>query len=133
MLTIQIGLQALTNSVPKTHETPAVSVNCSSEYLTVYLEDGRIVSAPLSWYPRLVHATQGERDNAVLEGYGDSIHWPDLDEDLSIEGILYGRRSGESEKSFNRWLRAKKEGRGLTLYELAAYEESQKQQLSEAE
>ncbi len=115
-------------SAPKTNEALAVDISCSSESLTAELVDGRVVSAPLSWYPRLVHATQAERDNWHLEGDGGAIRWPNLDEDILVEALLVGWRSRESEKSFRRWLKAKQEGRGVTIHELRAYEEAQQQQ-----
>ena len=96
------------------------NVLISEDELTLKLSDGVSKSVPLSFYPRLVHASQKERDNWQIIGQGEGIRWPDLDEDISIEGILTGRRSGESRKSFQRWLEAKKAGRGLTLYELRA-------------
>ena len=91
--------------------------------MTAELSDGRTISVPLAWYPRLMHATPDERSKWELIGGGQGIHWPDLDEDISIEGLLAGRKSGESRQSFKQWLQAKKEGRDLTLYELSAYEE----------
>lgn len=95
----------------------AAKIAVSDDALTVTLTDGRVISAPLGWYPRLVHATPKERDN--IEIYGDgTIHWPDLDEDISVEALLAGRRSLESDVSFARWLAAKRAGRGLTLPEL---------------
>ena len=72
--------------------------------LTVELGDGRSISAPIEWYPRLAHATQQERDNWRLIGRGQGIHWGDLDEDISIESLLAGRRSTESLTSLQRWL-----------------------------
>ena len=69
--------------------------------LQVSFSDGRTISVPLDWYPRLVHATPKERDNWELIGEGEGIRWPDLDEDLSVEGLIAGRPSGESERSFN--------------------------------
>ena len=120
-------------SAPKTNEVLAVNISCSSESLTAELADGRVVSAPLSWYPRLVHATQAERDNWQIEGNGDAIRWPDLDEDILVEALLVGWPSRESEKSFNRWLKAKNEGRGLTIPELRAYEEAQNQRSAKSE
>ncbi len=119
-------------SAPKTNEALAVNVRCSNDTLTAELADGRVVSAPLSWYPRLVHATQAERDNWQLEGDGDAIRWPDLDEDILVEALLVGSPSRESELSFNRWLKAKQEGRDLTIPELRAYEESKKQQTTDS-
>ena len=115
-------------SAHKSKITLAVNIICTDQFLTAELADGRTVSAPLSWYPRLVHATQAERDNWELEGDGDAIRWPDLDEDILVEALTEGHPSGESKRSFNRWLKAKKEGRGLTIPELVAYEEAQKQQ-----
>ncbi len=95
----------------------AAKVTATDDALTVTLTDGRAVSVPLGWYPRLVHATPKERANTELYGNG-TIHWPDLDEDISVEGLLAGRRSLESEASFARWLAAKRAGRGLTLPDL---------------
>ena len=95
----------------------AAKVASTDDTLTVALTDGRVISVPLGWYPRLVHATPKERDNIELYGDG-TIHWPDLDEDISVEGLLAGRRSLESAASFARWLAAKRAGRGLTLAEL---------------
>jgi hypothetical protein len=86
--------------------------------LTAKLADGRAISVPLAWYPRLVHATEEERANWRLIGGGQGIHWPDLDEDVSVEGLLAGRPSGESQKSLRHWLEAKQAGRGVALYEL---------------
>ncbi|NPV87583.1 MAG: DUF2442 domain-containing protein [Anaerolineae bacterium] len=80
------------------------NVSVSEETLTVELEDGRTVLLPLAWYPRLVHATPAERSHWRLIGEGVGIHWPDLDEDISVENILAGRPSGESQRSFKRWL-----------------------------
>jgi Protein of unknown function (DUF2442) len=59
---------------------------------------------PLAWYPRLMHATESERKNWRLIGNGYGIHWEDLDEDISVEGLLLGKLSGESQTSFKRWL-----------------------------
>ena len=96
----------------------AIGVDVSDDTLTVDLSDGRTISVPIDWFPRLVHATPQERDNWRLIGTGEGIHWPDLDEDLSVEGLLAGRKSGESRTSFSRWLEAKRAGRGLTLSDL---------------
>ena len=90
----------------------------TEDTLTAELADGRTISVPLAWYPRLVHATQQERENWELVGGGQGIHWPDLDEDLSVEGLIMGRPSGESERSFSRWLEAKQAGRSVALYDL---------------
>ena len=96
----------------------AVGVSTTVDTITVDLSDGRTISVPLDWYPRLVSATEDERGNWRFIGGGEGIHWPDLDEDLSVEGLLAGRKSGESRPSFKRWLEAKNAGRGLTLSEL---------------
>jgi hypothetical protein len=72
--------------------------------LTVDLSDGRSISVPLAWYPRLLHGTPEERNNWRLIGNAEGIHWPDLDEDISIENLLLGKPSGESEDSFSKWL-----------------------------
>ena len=84
--------------------TAAERVVVTDDALTVELGDGRSISAPIEWYPRLAHATQQERDNWRLIGGGQGIHWGDLDEDISIESLLAGRRSSESLRSFRRWL-----------------------------
>ena len=98
----------------------AMSIVVTEDTLTAELSDGRAISVPLAWYPRLVHATPEERSNWELIGGGEGIHWPDLDEDISVEGLLAGRKSGESQRSFRQWLEARREGHGLTLYELTA-------------
>ena len=87
----------------------AQHVSISDEALTVELEDGRTLSAPIGWYPRLAHAKPEERSSWRLIGQGSGIHWDDIDEDISIEGLLLGKRSGESPSSFKRWL-ASQEG-----------------------
>ena len=82
----------------------ATSVQTTDDTLIVELADGRSISAPLGWYPRLFHATSAERENFRFIGGGEGIHWPDVDEDISVEGIVAGRPSGESQASFQRWL-----------------------------
>ena len=82
----------------------AVGVEVRDDALTVELNDGRAISVPLAWYPRLLHATPKERGSWRLIGRGQGIHWDDLDEDISVEGLLAGRASGESQASFKRWL-----------------------------
>ncbi len=83
-----------------------VQVRVTEDTLSVDLEDGRTISVPLSWYPRLVHATPEERQNFRIAGAGYGIHWPDLDEDIGVEGLLFGKRSTESPESFTKWLAA---------------------------
>ena len=82
----------------------AQCVLVTDDSLTVDLVDGRTVSVPLAWYPRLSHGTPSERDNWRLIGQGEGVHWPYLDEDISIEGLLGGRASGESQNSLKQWL-----------------------------
>jgi hypothetical protein len=72
--------------------------------LSVDLEDGRTISVPIGWYPRLAYGTPTERANFLIGGAGYGIHWPDLDEDIGVEGLLLGRKSNESPGSFARWL-----------------------------
>jgi hypothetical protein len=79
-------------------------VEVTDDTLTVDLSDGRTISVPLAWYPRLVHADQAERDKWQLIGRGQGIHWHDLDEDISVQGLLAGKPSGESQRSLKKWL-----------------------------
>jgi len=85
----------------------AQSVTVGEHTLTAELSDGRTIAVPLDWYPRLVHATQEERTNWRFIGAGEGIHWPDLDEDISVEALLAGRPSAEGQKSLRRWLEAR--------------------------
>jgi hypothetical protein len=82
----------------------ATRVEVSDVALTVELVDGRIVSVPLLWYPRLAHAAPEERGRWRFIGRGEGIHWPDLDEDVSVANLLAGKPSGESQRSLKRWL-----------------------------
>ena len=91
----------------------AQDVVVADDTLTVDLADGRTISVPLAWYPRLLHGTPEERNHWRLIGNGEGIHWPDLDEDISIEGIVLGKPSGESQRSFQRWLEGRA-GRSLS-------------------
>ena len=85
-------------------EARAQSVQVSEDALAVDLVDGRTIIVPLVWYPRLWYGTDQERSNYEISGDGTLIHWPDVDEDLSVAGILAGRRSGESKQSLKKWL-----------------------------
>lgn len=85
-------------------EPLVVKVRVTDTDLVVNLEDGRCLSVPLSWYPRLLNASLAERENWQLLGEGYAIEWVDLDEHIGIEGLLAGRKSGESRQSFERWL-----------------------------
>lgn len=86
----------------------AVKIALTHAKLTVELSDGRSIIIPLEWYPRLAYASPKERKNWRLLGDGYAIEWPDLDEHIGIEGLLAGRRSGESKKSFERWLASRR-------------------------
>jgi hypothetical protein len=88
-----------------------MAISATEDTLTVDLSDGRVISIPLAWYPRLVEATPQELSNWELIGGGQGIHWPNLDEDISIEGLLAGRKSGESRNSIKQWLGARRAGR----------------------
>ena len=87
----------------------ATSVKVTDEALRVDLSDGRTVLAPIVWFPRLLHGTASERAKWEFNGGGTGIHWPDLDEDISVEGLLFGGPSRESAKSLQRWLDARKQ------------------------
>ena len=105
-LTVEIEVPGATNLI------------FTEDTLTAELSDGRTISVPLAWYPRLVHATQEERDNWEMLDDGRFFHWPDLDEDLSVEGFLAGWPSRESPQGFKRWLEAKKAGLPVNIYEI---------------
>ncbi|MGB9591370.1 MAG: DUF2442 domain-containing protein [Candidatus Kryptoniota bacterium] len=82
----------------------AEDVRVTKDSLIVDLSDGRTISVPLEWFPRLLHATHEERSNWRLIGRGHGIHWEEIDEDISVEGLLAGRPSGESQRSFKKWI-----------------------------
>lgn len=87
------------------HRFPrAVSVSITSEMIQVVLDDGRVISAPLAWFPRLLHGSEQERSRTRFIGNGEGLHWPDLDEDVSVEALLAGRPSAESATSLKQWL-----------------------------
>lgn len=95
----------MTSSARETAAPPtAADLRASDDSLVVDLVDGRSLSVPLLWFPRLLHATVLERGNWRLIGRGEGIHWPDLDEDISIEALVAGRGSAESQGSLKRWL-----------------------------
>ena len=85
----------------------AQNVQITDDALIVDLSDGRTVSVPLAWFPRLLQGTLEERNKWRLIGEGEGIHWPDLDEDISVENLILGKPSGESQKSFKKWLEAR--------------------------
>ncbi|MBA7693355.1 hypothetical protein ES703_101936 [subsurface metagenome] len=84
------------------------AVQLTEDSLTVDLDDGRTISVPLSWFPRLLHGSSEERNNWRLIGSGEGIHWSDLDEDISVTGLLDGMPSQESQDSFQKWLKERK-------------------------
>ena len=85
----------------------AQHVTVTDDTLCVDLSDGRSISVPLAWYPRLQHASPTERKHWRFIGKGTGVHWEDIDEDISVEGLLAGRPSGENQLSFKRWLAAR--------------------------
>ena len=97
-----MSISAVETKIPN-----AISVEVSGKALSVKLSDGRTVSISVDQYPRLAHATKQERANWRIIGRGHGIHWEDLDEDISVEGLLEGRRSGESRTSLTSWLLAR--------------------------
>lgn len=94
-----MSISAVEIEVPKIKE-----VTTTEDTLTVELSDARTISVPLAWFPRLIHSTQKERNNWRLIGKGEGIHWEDIDEDISVEGLLFGKPSGETQESFKKWL-----------------------------
>ena len=85
-------------------ETKALNLSITEDNLVVDLNDGRSISVPLAWFPRLQHGTPDERTNWRWIGDREGIHWPDLDEDISVENLILGKASGESQDSFRQWL-----------------------------
>lgn len=91
-------------------EARAQVVVVTDEALVVGLVDGRTITVPLAWYPRLAQGSPAERSRWRFIGEGEGIHWPDLDEDISVDGLLAGRRSGETQTSLRRWLERRTTG-----------------------
>ena len=92
-------------------EATAQHVKVTADTLTVDLTDGRTISVPLAWFPRLLHGSAAERNNWRFIARGEGIHWADLDEDISVEGLLHGQQSRESHASLQKWLRSRR-GKG---------------------
>ncbi len=90
------------------HLPRAQTVTVTEDELTVALEDGRTISVPLAWFPRLLHATPAERANWRLIGEGEGIHWSELDEDIAVAHLLAGIPSQESQRSLQRWLQSRR-------------------------
>lgn len=97
----------MSSSVTEIQEARANAVRVSNDALTVDLVDGRTIIVPLVWYPRLWNGTPKERKHVEVFGDGAYLHWPELDEDLTVAGLLAGRRSGESTESLKNWLKAR--------------------------
>jgi hypothetical protein len=98
----------MTSSAIDETPVPVQDVRVTSKALEVSLRDGRTLSVPLEWYPRLAHGSSRERQRWQIIGDGIGIHWPDLDEDISIAGLFAGLPSGESAKSLKRWLASRR-------------------------
>ena len=98
----------MTTSEIQLREALARNLTVTDDSLTVDLADGRTITVPLAWFPRLAHGTVAERANWRLIGQGSGLHWPDLDEDISVESLLAGRRSGESPESLRRWMEGRR-------------------------
>ena len=94
----------MSSSANRAFEPLAQAVRLTDDTLVVELSDGREISVPISWYPRIEHGTNEERENFELMQPGRGIHWPDLDEDISVAGLLAGNPSNESSESLSRWL-----------------------------
>jgi len=97
----------MSSSAIEMHMTVVQHVTVTEDSLVIDLVDGQTVSVPLAWYPRLLHGQPEERNHWRMIGQGEGIHWPDLDEDISVENILFGQPSGESQRSLGRWLEAR--------------------------
>ena len=101
----------MSTSGTELREALAQSVSVSDDSLVVDIADGRTITVPLAWFPRLASATPTERANWRLIAAGEGIHWPELDEDISVESLLAGRRSGEAQESLRRWLQRRESAR----------------------
>ena len=91
-------------------EVRAQSLVVTEDSLIVDLSDGRSITVPVAWYPRLIHGTAEERNKWRWIGDREGINWPDLDEDISVENLILGQPSGESQDSFRRWLGKREAG-----------------------
>lgn len=96
------------NGMPAANQAVTLARICqvtvTDDMLSVDLEDGRTIAVPIGWYPRLAYGTPKEQANFQVSGAGYGVHWPDLDEDIGVEGLLLGKKSSESQNSFERWL-----------------------------
>jgi hypothetical protein len=104
----------MTSSLAETDfDVRATKVVATEDTLTVEFQDGRTISVPTQWYPRLFHGTPRERKNLKIGAFG--IHWPDLDEDISYRGLILGRKSAENPEILKFWLENRKKGKKVTL------------------
>jgi hypothetical protein len=102
----------MNSSTLKTRTATALRVEVTEDTLSVELSDGRTIAVPLAWYPRLVHGTVAERNHWRSMGQGLGMHWPDLDEDISVANLLAGKPSEESQASLQRWLQQRSVAKG---------------------
>jgi hypothetical protein len=110
----QVGLPPAEVEVLVLRQPPQIDhLHVTDDTLNVYLKDGRLLSCPLSWFPRLLHGSPAERNHYELKGEDNVIHWPDLDEDIDLMGLLAGSRSAEGEGSLRRWLLARRDRAGI--------------------
>ena len=105
----------MTTSTKQTPTEP-IAVRVTAETLSVDLSDGRTISVPTEWFPRLAHGSPAEWAHHELTY--DAVHWPDLNEDVPVEGMLRGERSGESLRSIKRWLDLRQRGQTQPVAEL---------------
>ena len=94
----------MNSSAVENQKVIAQHLKVTDDTLSVELSDGRMIAVPLVWYPRLAHATSKERNSWRLVAGGHGIHWPDIDEDISVANLLAGQPSCESQNSFKKWL-----------------------------
>jgi len=102
-----VEVMEMSTSGIELREALAQNVNVTDDALLVDLVDGRTITVPLAWFPRLEHGTTAERANWRTIAGGEGIHWPELDEDISVESLLAGRKSGETQESLRRWLQGR--------------------------
>lgn len=103
----------MTFSTIATLHVQMTAVVVTDDLLTVKLSDGRTISAPLSWFPRLCHGDSDERSDWRLIGSGRGIHWPRLGEDISVDNLIFGKPSAESQKSLKRWIASRTSGQNI--------------------
>ena len=122
--TLEAEAPGILQRVSDRRHPEAVHVETGKDFLRVFLADGRGIAVPLSWYPRLCHGTAEEAKQWTIPGEGRSISWPGLDEDIGVCDLLDGFPSGESARSYGRWLQARKQNRGLIGAEIEDHESS---------